>query len=170
PPNMMALDEELRFIEERLSASADMAATTVVRPMVRNPYGTRVMIRDRGGFFGREAEADRIFARIAGSPPESLAVVGDRKIGKSSLLNYVYTRAKLHVPDPEHLVVVFLDLRRESAWTPALFTKAFLDAVRLETEHRFANETPSSDLSDIRKTVEQLHKSGYRLILILDEF
>ena len=51
-----------------------------------------MMIKHREDFFGRAQEVKRIYARLNASPPGSISIVGDRKIGKSSLLNYIYTR------------------------------------------------------------------------------
>src|SRR5205085_2833792 len=57
------------------------------RETPRNPYLNRTMLKHRDDFFGRGPEIKRIFARLNATPPGSISVVGDRKIGKSSLLN-----------------------------------------------------------------------------------
>jgi hypothetical protein len=49
-----------------------------------NPYGERGMIRNAAQFFGRGRELDEIFGRLA--TMGSVSVVGERRIGKSSLL------------------------------------------------------------------------------------
>ena len=55
----------------------------------RNPYLNRVMIREVSDFYGRRREVAKIFARIGAARPQSVAIVGERRIGKSSLLNYL---------------------------------------------------------------------------------
>ena len=56
-----------------------------------NPYTNRVMINNKRFFFNRFSEIERIFSRIGGERPQSVSVVGKRKIGKSSLLFHVFT-------------------------------------------------------------------------------
>jgi eukaryotic-like serine/threonine-protein kinase len=46
-------------------------------------------IRDPRRFFGRAREAEQIFSRLRNPEFESTSVVGDRRIGKTSLLNYI---------------------------------------------------------------------------------
>lgn len=54
-----------------------------------NPYLNRVAIRDPAQFYCRRREVARIFSRLGADRPQSIAVVGERRIGKSSLLNYL---------------------------------------------------------------------------------
>ena len=168
-PSMTSVVEAMNEFE-RQTLTAGTAGTTVVRPTVRNPYGTRVMIRDRQGFFGRKQEGQRIFSRLGSDPPGSVAIVGDRKIGKSSLLNYVCTRAKLHLQDPDRLIILFLDFQRDTAWTPDLFAQVVLEAIALETGHPAKPTGSSFDLAGVRRTIEAIHKEGKRVIILLDEF
>jgi len=53
-----------------------------------NPFTQRGMIRSPDQFFGRRAELNQIFDRLR--KMQSLSVVGERRIGKSSLLYHVY--------------------------------------------------------------------------------
>ena len=48
-----------------------------------NPFINRVMIRNPEDFFNRKAEIKKIFSRIGASKPQSISIVGDRRIGKS---------------------------------------------------------------------------------------
>jgi hypothetical protein len=50
----------------------------------QNPYFERGPIRDPDMFFGRTVELDFIFSRLTGM--QSVSIVGERRIGKSSLL------------------------------------------------------------------------------------
>ena len=51
-----------------------------------NPYLNRTAIKDDRGFFGRRRELATIFSRIDAREPQSVSIVGERRIGKSSLL------------------------------------------------------------------------------------
>jgi hypothetical protein len=54
-----------------------------------NPFTYGNPIRDPRRFFGRAREAEQIFGRLRNPEFESSSVVGDRRIGKTSLLNYI---------------------------------------------------------------------------------
>lgn len=53
-----------------------------------NPFTERGVIRDPKRFFGRKRELDQIFQRLAAM--QSVSIVGERRIGKSSLLYYIF--------------------------------------------------------------------------------
>jgi len=76
--------------------------------MNRNPFLDRVSIRDVSRFYGRTRETARIFSRIGAARPQSVSVVGDRRIGKSSLLNYMYFPEiqKKYLQDPENYIFI----------------------------------------------------------------
>src|SRR5262245_24057954 len=82
--------------------------------MYTNPYLNRVAIRDPRQFFGRKREIGKIFSRIGASRPQSIAVVGDRRIGKSSLLHQIYNpelRAQ-YLDEPSRYAFLFVDLQQ----------------------------------------------------------
>jgi hypothetical protein len=61
-------------------------------PMVdENPYKLRGMIPiDSNMFFGREREMRRIADMLSGEAPQCVSIIGERRIGKSSLANRVF--------------------------------------------------------------------------------
>ncbi|HEY7544350.1 MAG TPA: ATP-binding protein, partial [Blastocatellia bacterium] len=81
--------------------------------MTSNPYLNRVAIKDPRQFFGRAREVSKIFSRIGASRPQSISVVGERRIGKSSLLQYINNpEVRLrHLDRPASFVFVFIDLQ-----------------------------------------------------------
>ena len=138
----------------------------------RNPYLNRVMIKHPENFFGRGQEIKRIYARLNATPPGSISIVGDRKIGKSSLLNYVYnhTNRRQYLEQPEKTVMVFLDLQQEKGMSMESFVRALVGIADLELRGRVdLSECPYS-LDGIRTAVQRLNEGGYRLIILLDEF
>ena len=76
--------------------------------MNRNPYLDRVSIRDVSRFYGRNREVTRIFSRIGAARPQSISIVGERRIGKSSLMNYISFPEirKKYLPDPDRRAAV----------------------------------------------------------------
>jgi predicted Ser/Thr protein kinase len=148
------------------------AARAPGRARIKNPYLNRVMIKRPEEFFGREREVRRIYARLNATPPGSVSIVGDRKIGKSSLLNYVYMRQNRQrwLDDPASMVVVFLDLQQEKGMMLEKFVDLMLGVADYELRERIQLADCSRDLDGVRRMVERLNDSGYRLTVILDEF
>ena len=70
---------------------------------MQNPYDYKGPVTDRNIFFGRTALLAKIYSRIGADRPQSISVVGEPKIGKSSLLWYMTLdetkRAFLKNPD-----------------------------------------------------------------------
>src|SRR5258705_2838309 len=87
--------------------------------MPPNPYLNRVAIKDPAQFFGRTREVSKIFSRIGASRPQSLSVVGERRIGKSSLLNFVNDPQvrRRFLPRFEAYAFPFIDLQQNSRIT-----------------------------------------------------
>src|SRR5262245_11973833 len=83
---------------------------------VPNPYLNRTAIKDDRGFFGRRRELSTIFSRIDAAEPQSVSIVGERRIGKSSLLRALLRRRQLFLRRPDEYVFVYLDLH-ETAHT-----------------------------------------------------
>lgn len=154
------------------TAPGPMAGPGVVAITPRNPYLHRVMIKHREDFFGRTAEVKRVYARLNATPPGSISIVGDRKIGKSSLLNYVYAKANRHVflEQPEKMVMVFLDLQEEKNMSMSSFVKILLGIANYELRGRLDVSDCSLDLDGIKDMVQRLDGAGFRLAILLDEF
>jgi serine/threonine protein kinase len=138
----------------------------------RNPYLNRMMIKHREDFFGRVQEVKRIFARLNANPPGSISIVGDRKIGKSSLLSYVYNRQNRNtqLEDPDKTVMVFLDLQEEKQMSMEVFVKILLGIANYELRGRLDVSDCTLDLDGVKDMVKRLDGAGFRLALLLDEF
>ena len=176
PAGMELVEHDLRAILEL----PDWATPTTrraplplpVRPTPRNPYLNRVMIRHREDFFGRDQEIRRIYARLNATPPGSMSIVGDRKIGKSSLLNYVYNRASRlqYLEQHDRTVMVFLDFQQEKNMSVESFVRELLGIANLELRGRLDVSDCALRLEGIRDMVQRLDAAGYRLTILLDEF
>ena len=79
-----------------------------------NPYLNRVMVPRPEMFFGRRALVRRIMSRLSAQKPQSVSVVGERRIGKSSLLNFLRSpAARLEFLDaPEAFLFLFIDFQQ----------------------------------------------------------
>lgn len=72
-----------------------------------NPYKLRGMIPiDSGMFFGREREMRRIADLLSGEIPQCVSIIGERRIGKSSLVNRIIHKLRQTAPGSR---AVYLD-------------------------------------------------------------
>ncbi len=77
---------------------------------LKNPYTFGVPVRGEGRFFGREEELQRIFDTLKNVPrgqKQDIAVLGPRRIGKSSLL---YRLVDL-LESTEDFVPIYIDVQ-----------------------------------------------------------
>ncbi len=138
----------------------------------RNPYLNRVMIRRGSDFFGRNQDVNRIYARLNATPPGSVSVVGDRKIGKSSLLNFIYMRQNRqeYLDHPDKMIMVFMDLQQHKDMGIESFVRVLLTLANLELRGRVDVSDCSHNLDGIRVMVERMDGAGLRLAILLDQF
>jgi hypothetical protein len=69
------------------------------------------MIEDPKLFVGRKDELRAIASRMSGVQPTSINLVGDKRIGKSSLLYHFFQTWEQRVSDPSRYVVIYLSLQ-----------------------------------------------------------
>jgi serine/threonine protein kinase len=138
----------------------------------RNPYLNRVMIRRHGDFIGRKAELRRIYSRLNATPPGSVSIVGDRRIGKSSLLSYICMPASrdAFLDRPDEVVMIFLDLQQEPDMKLTTFVERLISRTQAELEGKLELPTPPATLDGMKTLVQELTNARFRLVILLDEF
>jgi len=142
------------------------------RARFRNPYLSRVMIQRSTEFFGRKQEVRRIYSRLNATPPGSVSVVGDRKTGKSSLLNHIYMREtrRRNLDEPQATIMVFVDLQQQKGVSLEDFVDKVIGIASLELGERMNGSELPRDLRGMESLVEWIHGQGSRLVLLMDEF
>ncbi|KST62795.1 TniB family NTP-binding protein [Mastigocoleus testarum] len=78
----------------------------------RNPFVIDGILKDRRLFVGREDEMRAIVNRMTGIQPISINIIGEKKIGKSSLLYHFYQTWRERVINDEKYIVIYLSLSR----------------------------------------------------------
>ncbi|MGQ9897310.1 MAG: protein kinase domain-containing protein [Acidobacteriota bacterium] len=134
-----------------------------------NPYLNRVAIRDPAQFYGRRREVARIFSRLGADRPQSIAVVGDRRIGKSSLLNYLCAPEvqRQYLTRPDEYVFVFMDLQQRRRVVLEDFLQNWLE----EIQRRGAISVPErTGFDGIHAALNRLRSERRKLIAVFDEF
>lgn len=137
-------------------------------------------ISDPQRFFGRHAEVELIFSRLRNPEFESSSVVGERKVGKTSLLNYIAHPqvVRRYNMDPETLLIVYMDLAMiTSATTPSRLYQLILRRLRMRVQDpqlqatiQEVSQSETLDVYDLSDLLEGLEGRGLRLVLLLDEF
>lgn len=125
-------------------------------------------------FVGRENELREILARLDGML--SVSLVGETRIGKSSLLAYLATRLPVLLAGPQRYVPVLLNMAEQR--TKADFCRAVLagllphlpPAAAPEAELRALEQLPAPGEAELRRVVELARDAGLRPVLLLDEF
>ncbi|MFH1070099.1 MAG: protein kinase [Candidatus Glassbacteria bacterium] len=152
-------------IAEKPSGKAAIAHTS------RNPYLNRTMIRDRNYFFGRKKEVATIFSRIGAARPQSVSVVGERRIGKSSLLNFINQEGNRisHLDDSTSYVFIFMDFQEKRRSSVEEFFTSLFEALAGEAGEKLTS-LPAPGYDGFKEVCEKLDYQKMKLILLFDEF
>jgi len=148
--------------------------------MWSNPFTYGNPISDPRRFVGRAREVEQIFGRLRNKEFESSSVVGDHRIGKTSLLKYLAHPEvrRAHGLEPERYSFIYVDLQLvndtmgpEQLWRrlllhmrrqpPAAAVAAELEA--LERQDRL-------DTFDLDELFQVVDASDHFVVFLLDEF
>jgi len=149
-----------------------------MRPPPANPFFNRHRITDPDYFSGRKREVEQIFSAIV--TQQSRSIVGERKLGKSSLLTCVMQPQMLqdYDLDPSRFIFIYLDLEGMSSATRSEFwlelAEQCYDQLRDERlRHRFDRYLYDEDkvrFSAVRRLLRRVRDAGIQLVCALDEF
>jgi hypothetical protein len=148
--------------------------------MPANPFTYGNPISAPARFFGRKAEVEQVYTRLLNAEFESSSIVGERRMGKTSLLNYIAhpSTAETHGLAPERYVFVYVDLQMvDQKTTPTRFWSRLLRRVgrKLKDEELKAEfeqavgqeEIDNYTLDDLFSLADE---RDLHFILLLDEF
>lgn len=139
--------------------------------ITHNPYLNRSMIRDTKDFYGRKREIARIYSRLGAPHPQAVSIVGPRKIGKSSLLNFIYQEAnrKKYLKNPKQYKFIFIDFQERKRITlPEFFSELFELLSREFSGQLEITEAPNYE--GLKDVVTKIQQQSLKLILLFDEF
>jgi serine/threonine protein kinase len=142
------------------------------RDVGRNPYVNRVMIQNPSDFFGRRREVRKIFSRLDAPHPQSISIVGDRRIGKSSLLNHVYhtEKRRRYMQNHESAIFIFMDFQRHSDFGIEGYIDLLFGLLEYETKGSIEVSNRERTLEQLKAVVEAINAEEKRLIILMDEF
>jgi hypothetical protein len=134
------------------------------------------MITDPSRFVGRREELALLVRRMDGAQPTSVNVVGERRMGKSSLLYHFFQTWEQRVSSPSRFVVVYLDLQAKTPPNEATFYQALGRALarqpavqRVESLRRSLLAPPRT-YQDFSVLLEQFTDHVLLPVFCLDEF
>lgn len=129
-----------------------------------SPFSDRSMITDPARFFGRVDEKRAIFNALAAPKPQCVSIIGERRIGRSSLLKHIEQTYRQHLPRAHDYHFAYLDLARDTCRTPDEF---YAETAQALFGNRYDSLTPHEfdDLLDSQNPTRRLH-----YVLLLDEF
>ena len=153
--------------------SVDPAFTVRVNPFT---FGNPVSTQER--FYGREGDLRQVISRLL-SAGESTSVVGERRIGKTSLLKFLANPENanaLGLP-PDKFCLVYIDFQGLTDITPQRFWQRVLRKMEgsickpeLVGEIQALRERESFDLFDLEDLFEAISRKGISTVLLMDEF
>ena len=139
----------------------------------RNPYLNRSMIRSVGEFYGRQREIRRVLSRIGAPTPQSVSIVGERRMGKSSLLWHL-AQPEVHgaaFDAPEHCLFVVLDFQGHQHLDQSKCCSLLARRVTELAGDRLAKVVPADGgLEALLDVAAALDAAAMRLVCLFDEF
>jgi hypothetical protein len=148
--------------------------------MPDNPFTYGNPISDPARFFGRQREVEQVFSRLRNAEAESSSLVGERRIGKTSLLHHLMHKQvrQKYGADSDQYIFVYADLQMVGPeTTPTRLTRRLL--------RQLVRNTPQGEVKQIAEELRNLEvidnfamadlfdavdEGGLHVVLLLDEF
>ncbi|MFZ9740071.1 MAG: hypothetical protein ACO3EZ_18960, partial [Prochlorotrichaceae cyanobacterium] len=122
------------------------------------------------GFYGRSVAIVEVKNRIGAMTPQSVNVVGLRRMGKTSFLHYIQGRSEVFFQPGQRPLMILLDLQDQRFHTP----EGLLEGVRRSLTRAMGQEpwtaAENQDSWAVEDGLLDLRDRGDRLIVMLDEF
>jgi hypothetical protein len=144
-----------------------------------NPFTFGNPIKDPARFHGHEAEMRQIVNRLLSSAHESTSIIGERRIGKTSLLYHLGhpdVSAQLGLT-PDKFCLVYVDFQGLTDITPTRFWQRVLKKMSrsvcdesLKPSIDKLSERSEFDLFDLEDLFQASQEKGLTTVLMMDEF
>lgn len=144
--------------------------------MASNPFYFGGRISSPNQFVGREEAIRFIMQRMTGPQMTSVAVIGERRIGKSSLLYHIYQTYMQRIENGQRFLLAEASLQEAHVRDRAGFVSTVSERLQgALNRHPRATELPVwphsyTDLTDLGSQLRELYDAGLRVVVCLDEF
>jgi tRNA A-37 threonylcarbamoyl transferase component Bud32 len=146
---------------------------------VRNPFFSRQRITEPDCFYGREREIESLYSAII--THQCRSIVGERKLGKSSLLTAVAQPAIMerYGVEPARTLFLYIDLegmasaRREDFWIELLDRISLVlppEAGGLRERAERMLDAAELRFTTVRRLLRRIRDANLEMVLALDEF
>ena len=165
--------------EEIMIASEETKQGQKKQKLSSNPFTFGNPIRDPERFIGRKEDIRQITNRLLSSARESTSIVGERRIGKTSLLKYLTNPeiAESFGLKNDEFCLVYIDFQGLNDITPQRFWQRVLRLMARSMENSERKQTFKDlskaeyiDLFDLEDLFEDIGSDGTHVVLLLDEF
>jgi len=148
--------------------------------LIDNPFTYGNPISEPSRFFGRQREVEQIYSRLRNREAESSSIVGERRIGKTSLLNYLAhpdVRRKFGAESPRY-VFIYSDLQMVAdSITPERLIRRIMQQLVLQASdedvQQAAEELRQAEFIDnfaLADMFDVIDRKDAHVVLLLDEF
>ncbi len=144
-----------------------------------NPFTFGNPIKEPERFFGRSAEIRQIINRLLSSAHESTSIVGERRIGKTSLL-YHFSNPQVALSlglEPDRFCLVYIDFQGLTDITPQRFWQKVLERMahsvcdkKLQAACLKLSQQAEFDLFDLEDLFNSVSNRSLTTVLLMDEF
>jgi AAA+ ATPase superfamily predicted ATPase len=147
--------------------------------MNNNPFTFGNPIRDPKRFIGREEDIRQITNRLLSSARESTSIVGERRIGKTSLLKHLTNSevAESFGLKNDEFCLVYIDFQGLNDIIPQRFWQRVMRLMARTMEDKERKEIFKDlskqeyiDLFDLEDLFDDIGKDGTHVVLLMDEF
>lgn len=137
-----------------------------------SPYNYQRPVLEISEFFGRENIISKIYSRIGATRPQSVSIVGDYKIGKTSLLSYLVQTEiqKQFLDNPGNYIFLFISIRDSQTKSLHDFVQALCKAISKQVGNDYFFTSIAESYTWFKRVVETLTKKGKKFILFMDDF
>jgi len=157
-------------------------------PMItRNPFIYGPPITEPQYFYGRHQEIQVIVGRLKGITPGSSAIIGGRRIGKTSLLRKLYHPSAIQEYGftSKYLFIYLYPFITKESQSPGAETQLWqlilrgmldrmgsqlpADSTLFETIDETLAQVPIT-FNDFKSVIAETHKARFKIVLLFDEF
>lgn len=138
-----------------------------------NPFVPNGTLKDRQLFVGREEELTAIANRMTGIQPISINIIGERKIGKSSLLYHFSQTWTERIQNHEKYIVIYLPLRgcqTEEHFYDEVANSLLQNLTSKQTQLKPILKKKSLNRRNFSRTIKKLQEKGILPVICLDDF
>jgi len=127
-------------------------------------------VADNKDFIGRKSLAAKIYSRIGAGRPQSVSIVGDLKIGKTSLLNYLAApqTMKEFLDKPASYIFITISISDNKITTLDQFVNILQQEVSQKSNIPIDESISHYDW--FKKVAETLTHEHRKMIIFLDDF